>query len=163
MWNKADICAVLLSNGTSTAPFPRCSKGGLTSIKAFPSEAAFRWLISLKACAHLAWQLRLRPIRRHFASFAAFSLPSAFLKQFLRIRNAKSFFFLSEHIRLIKYERHFYRLTFLLSRTAKSRVAPGWIEQQRNDFLTLSSGSVGRVVITYIVIESRSFVVPINR
>ena len=24
MWNKADICAVLLSNETSTAPFPRC-------------------------------------------------------------------------------------------------------------------------------------------
>ena len=26
MWNKADICAVLLSNETSTAPFPRCLK-----------------------------------------------------------------------------------------------------------------------------------------
>ena len=24
IWNKADICAVLLSNETSTAPFPRC-------------------------------------------------------------------------------------------------------------------------------------------
>ena len=24
MWNKVDICAVLLSNETSTAPFPRC-------------------------------------------------------------------------------------------------------------------------------------------
>ena len=24
MWNKADICAVLLSNETSTAPFPHC-------------------------------------------------------------------------------------------------------------------------------------------
>ena len=24
MWNKADICAVLLSNETSTDPFPRC-------------------------------------------------------------------------------------------------------------------------------------------
>ena len=53
------------------------------TIKAFPSEAAFRWLPSLKACAFLAWrQLRLRPIRRHVVSFAAFTLPSAVLKQF---------------------------------------------------------------------------------
>ena len=35
---------------------------------------------------------------------AVFSLPSAFFKQFLRIRNAKSFYFLPRHI----YEWHFY-------------------------------------------------------
>ena len=51
--------------------------------KAFPSEAAFCWLPSLKAFAPLAWQqLQLQPIRRHVASFAAFSLPLAVLKHF---------------------------------------------------------------------------------
>ena len=71
--------------------------------KKFPSEAAFRWLLPW-----LNWQLRLRPIRRHVASFTALSLPSASLKLLLRIRNAKSFYFLPVHIRLMKYERHFY-------------------------------------------------------
>ena len=110
--------------------------------KAFPSEAAFRWLPSLKACAPLAWrQLRLRPIRRHVATFAAFSLPLTVLKQFLRIRNAKSFYFQPEHIRLINYERHFDRLTFVLSQ----------------EWRQADSGSVRHVVITSIVTERRTF------
>ena len=47
MWNKADICTVLLSNETSTAPFPRCLQNvadiSRTNVHRFVQEETLEW------------------------------------------------------------------------------------------------------------------------
>ena len=83
MWNKADICAVLLSNETSTAPFPHCLQNVAdisTSIFTFRKRS---WSYRILARIETIYLKNMRIAKKCFHYLPMLALPSSFCLRFL--------------------------------------------------------------------------------